>query len=66
MQWGLREFAQKDEYLQSLTLKEIENLGVNTLLMSPPCQPFTRVGLKKDLEDQRTDAFISILQLLDK
>jgi len=52
--------------LQSLTLKEIENLGVNTLLMSPPCQPFTRVGLKKDLEDQRTDAFISILQLLDK
>ena len=28
--------------------------GYNTLVMSPPCQPFTRNGKQKDTEDNRT------------
>lgn len=32
--------------------------------MSPPCQPFTRNGLQKDLEDPRTDSFEYVLSIL--
>ena len=52
--------------LQSLTVEELSHLNINTILMSPPCQPFTRVGLKKDIEDERTNAFIYILQCLER
>ncbi|XP_021935724.1 tRNA (cytosine-5-)-methyltransferase isoform X2 [Zootermopsis nevadensis] len=34
------------------------------ILMSPPCQPFTRVGLKRDMSDNRTSSFIHLLSLL--
>ena len=36
------------------SVKKLENLDFNMLLMSPPCQPFTRVGKKKDKDDPRT------------
>lgn len=39
-------------------------MNIDTILMSPPCQPFTRVGNMKDVEDPRTDAFIYICDLL--
>lgn len=32
--------------------------------MSPPCQPFTRNGLQKDINDPRTASFIHVLELL--
>lgn len=32
--------------------------------MSPPCQPFTRQGLKKDVEDSRSQPLMHILTLL--
>lgn len=32
--------------------------------MSPPCQPFTRVGNKKDVEDARSDALLHICNAL--
>ena len=32
--------------------------------MSPPCQPFTRQGLKGDSGDHRTDSFIHLMNLL--
>jgi len=34
-------------------------------VMSPPCQPFTRLGNKKDLSDPRSKAFKHILSLLE-
>jgi tRNA (cytosine38-C5)-methyltransferase len=34
------------------------------ILMSPPCQPFTRVGKKRDNEDIRTKSFLHLLDLL--
>lgn len=34
--------------------------------MSPPCQPFTRNGNCKDVEDARTDAFLHICSLLEE
>lgn len=32
--------------------------------MSPPCQPFTRLGLKKDLKDNRCSSLSHILELI--
>lgn len=32
--------------------------------MSPPCQPFTRVGHQKDVDDRRSDPFVHICQIL--
>jgi tRNA (cytosine38-C5)-methyltransferase len=37
---------------------------VNTIMMSPPCQPFSRLGLFKDEDDTRCEAFISICNVI--
>lgn len=50
--------------IEGLTVNDIKKIGVNTILMSPPCQPFTRNGLQKDLQDPRTTSFVHVLQLL--
>ncbi|XP_060521295.1 tRNA (cytosine(38)-C(5))-methyltransferase [Cylas formicarius] len=50
--------------IESLTAEKINKLDVDTILMSPPCQPFTRNGLKNDIKDPRTDSFQHILDLL--
>lgn len=52
--------------IQSLTSKEIKKLNVNTILMSPPCQPFTRNGKYLDENDSRTDSFQYLISILDK
>lgn len=39
-------------------------MNINTILMSPPCQPFTRVGKKKDIDDARSNALIHICNVL--
>ncbi|KAJ8892265.1 hypothetical protein PR048_004845 [Dryococelus australis] len=61
----------------SLTAEEINNLHIEMILMSPPCQPFTRympdicqhvlfyrVGLKKDVADDRTSPLLHIIKIL--
>lgn len=35
-------------------------------MMSPPCQPFTRLGLQGDMADPRTKSFLFILDLLPR
>ncbi|RZF35967.1 hypothetical protein LSTR_LSTR005380 [Laodelphax striatellus] len=52
--------------IQSLTLEEMNNISPDILLMSPPCQPFTRVGLKRDIEDNRSCALMFLLEMLPK
>ncbi|XP_028289356.1 tRNA (cytosine(38)-C(5))-methyltransferase isoform X2 [Parambassis ranga] len=36
------------------------------ILMSPPCQPFTRIGLQGDIADPRTKSFLYILDILPR
>ncbi|XP_026148211.1 tRNA (cytosine(38)-C(5))-methyltransferase-like [Mastacembelus armatus] len=36
------------------------------ILMSPPCQPFTRIGHQGDIQDPRTKIFLDILDLLPR
>lgn len=50
--------------IQNLTPKFIETLNVNTIFMSPPCQPFTRVGKQQDVGDARTDALIHLCEII--
>jgi len=49
---------------QALKLKKFEALDVDMILMSPPCQPFTRVGKQQDVDDARTKSFLHVLDLL--
>lgn len=48
--------------IQSLTIEELNKLKIDTILMSPPCQPFTRQGKQLDVKDNRSEGFLSICQ----
>ncbi|CAG4962762.1 unnamed protein product [Colias eurytheme] len=50
--------------IQSLSVDDICRLEINTILMSPPCQPFTRNGKFLDENDPRTNSFIYIINIL--
>ncbi|XP_076450562.1 tRNA (cytosine(38)-C(5))-methyltransferase-like isoform X2 [Babylonia areolata] len=52
--------------ISKLTLEQLAKWSPNTVLMSPPCQPFTRVGKKQDCQDPRTQSFLHLLDLLRK
>jgi tRNA (cytosine38-C5)-methyltransferase len=48
--------------IQSLKIQDFKD--VNCILMSPPCQPFTRNGNFKDMEDNRSDAFLNVCRII--
>ncbi|KYN02874.1 DNA methyltransferase like protein pmt1 [Cyphomyrmex costatus] len=50
--------------IQSINAQELNKLNVDIIFMSPPCQPFTRLGLKKDVLDNRTCSLQHILNLI--
>lgn len=52
--------------IQKFTADAIRKMNVNCILMSPPCQPFTRVGKKKDVDDARANPFIHICKQLNQ
>ncbi|VEN60102.1 unnamed protein product [Callosobruchus maculatus] len=54
----------KNANIEGLTAEFVKKLNVNTILMSPPCQPFTRNGLQNDINDKRTASFLHVLSLL--
>ncbi|KAJ9588530.1 hypothetical protein L9F63_018112, partial [Diploptera punctata] len=49
--------------IESFTADEINSYNIDMIVMSPPCQPFTRVGLKKDLLDNRSCSFSHLLKI---
>lgn len=52
--------------IEGITLEEFDKLSFNMILMSPPCQPFTRIGLQGDMTDARTNSFLYILSILPR
>jgi tRNA (cytosine38-C5)-methyltransferase len=50
--------------IQKLRIKDFQD--VNCILMSPPCQPFTRNGNFKDVEDRRSDAFQNVCAIISE
>ncbi|XP_049633801.1 tRNA (cytosine(38)-C(5))-methyltransferase [Suncus etruscus] len=52
--------------IEGITLEEFDRLSFNMVLMSPPCQPFTRIGLQGDVNDPRTKSFLYFLDILPR
>ncbi|XP_065587395.1 tRNA (cytosine(38)-C(5))-methyltransferase isoform X2 [Cyrtonyx montezumae] len=52
--------------IEGITLKEFDRLSFDMILMSPPCQPFTRTGLQGDVSDPRTKSFLYVLDILPR
>ncbi|XP_076752815.1 tRNA (cytosine(38)-C(5))-methyltransferase [Xylocopa sonorina] len=50
--------------IQSLSVQTINEINIDTILMSPPCQPYTRVGLQKDILDNRSCSLFYVLSLI--
>ncbi|KAF5397515.1 tRNA aspartic acid methyltransferase 1 [Paragonimus heterotremus] len=50
--------------LESLSMQELVSLKIDLWSMSPPCQPFTRLGNRKCEADKRTASFIHVLTLI--
>ncbi len=50
--------------LASVPIRELAAHGADTWALSPPCQPTCRMGLKRDLEDPRSKAFLHLLEVL--
>ena len=58
--------------LESFSINDYENFFKNIKnphkilwTLSPPCQPFTRQGNQKGLEDNRSKAFINLMNILE-
>ena len=49
-----------------LTVGELDGLGADVFLLSPPCQPFTRQGNQRDKRDRRTDSFFHLMHTLQE
>ena len=47
-----------------MTAKELDRFKPDVFVLSPPCQPFTRQGHRRDNEDRRTDSFFHLMSLL--
>lgn len=52
--------------LASVRVGELAGHGADTWLLSPPCQPYCRMGNHRDLEDPRSRAFLHLLTLLEE
>ena len=50
--------------LATISASEIRILEADTWLMSPPCQPYCRMGKCLDLQDQRSAAFKNLMKVL--
>ncbi len=52
--------------LESLPASELAALGADLWWLSPPCQPFTRRGLRRDDEDPRSQSLLALLPRLEQ
>ncbi|XP_030055440.1 tRNA (cytosine(38)-C(5))-methyltransferase isoform X1 [Microcaecilia unicolor] len=52
--------------IEGITLQELNRLDFDMILMSPPCQPFTRIGLQGDVADPRAKSFLYVLDILPR
>ncbi|KAK7080674.1 tRNA (cytosine-5-)-methyltransferase [Halocaridina rubra] len=52
--------------IMGLTLEQLTAFAPDIIMMSPPCQPFTRQGLKRDVADARTSSLLHLLGLLEE
>ena len=56
------ELVAKD--IKRLTPKTLDRFGATMWLMSPPCQPFSRRGARRDVDDACSAGFLQLLRTL--
>ncbi|KAL7307492.1 hypothetical protein TKK_0000670 [Trichogramma kaykai] len=61
---NFRKTTNLNRNIQHLTVKQIMDWDIDCILMSPPCQPFCRVGLKKDSSDNRCAPLLHLLEII--
>lgn len=49
-----------------MKLDEFNKLDFDVILMSPPCQPFTRQGKQNGTNDLRAQSFLSLIDIIPK
>lgn len=54
----------KGSNICGLTPESLTKMQIDAIFMSPPCQPFTRQGHQKDIQDTRSQPFLHIVQEL--
>lgn len=56
------------KYLLFLTnsVEDVDMYNADIWLLSPPCQPHTRLGLKNDCLDKRSDGLMHLIDILQK
>ena len=52
--------------LATIAVEEIARHGADTWLLSPPCQPFARMGNRHGLADPRSRAFLRLMAVFDE
>ncbi len=52
--------------LETMTSHELESSRADFWWMSPPCQPYTARGFRRDLSDPRASSFIRLMEILSK
>nr|CAG4643377.1 EOG090X0A4V [Ilyocryptus agilis] len=62
--YNFPEVPQQARNIGAISAEELNKLKPEVLMMSPPCQPFTRVGLKLDTEDPRCSSFLHLLNVI--
>ena len=50
----------------ALSAKQLDGFAADLWLLAPPCQPYTRRGLKRDAKDPRAASFLHLLGLLSQ
>ena len=50
--------------IKKLTVRQLESYHANVWVMSPPCQPHTRNGQKRDAKDPRSFGFLNLMEVL--
>jgi len=56
--------APRVQELARVKAERIRALGADTWLLSPPCQPFCRMGKGQGLADRRSQAFLHLMEVL--
>ncbi|RUS16658.1 hypothetical protein BC937DRAFT_90955 [Endogone sp. FLAS-F59071] len=62
--FGKRTVTQRN--IEALSLDFYDKLEANIWTMSPPCQPYTRTGLKNGSKDVRAKSFLYLMDMLPK
>lgn len=56
--------VQLNRNICGMTAKDLDRLEADAFFLSPPCQPFTRQGNRRDDQDRRTDSFFHLMHTI--